>query len=252
MRLSIDGQYLDVPVVAAPWRVSVHKTFRSWPVENGKKRSPTEVWQLGAPPGEGLQKVHGLTGPIDDAFVSRFLFVRPTGSAAHPRVAAWVESEFARALQVWRTVYRGEVLIKDDRDVADADVRESNLVLWGDPSSNTLLARVLPQLPPTWTRDTLTFAGSTYPAAEHVPVLVYPNPLQPGRYIVLNSGPTQRPGLLLDQNGGNTSALVTPKLPDFAIVALSTPADDRAPGAFVRTGFFDESWQLPRPASPHP
>lgn len=251
VRLSIDGQYLDVPAVAAPWRVSVHKTFRSWPVENGKKRAPTEVWQLGAPSGEGLHKVHGLTGPIDDAFMERFLFVRPTGSPSHPRVAAWVESEITRAQKVWRTVYRGDVLVKDDRDVTDADLRASNLVLWGDPSSNTLIARVLPGLPLTWTRDALTFAGSTYAAAENMPMLVYPNPLQPGRYVVLNSGPTQRPGLLLDQNGGNTSALVTPKLPDFAIVDLSTPADDYAPGAFVRTGFFNEFWQLQRtPSSP--
>lgn len=252
VRLSIDGQYLDVPARAAPWRVSVRKTYRSWPVENGKKRSPTEVWQLGAPPSEGLHKVHGLTGPIDDAFMSRFLFVRPTGAAAHPRVAAWVDSEIARALQVWRTVYRGEVLIKDDRNVTDSDLRESNLVLWGDPSSNKLIARVLPQLPLSWTRDTLTFGGSTFPAAEHLPVLVYPNPLQPNRYIVLNSGPTQRPGSLLDQNGGNTSALVTPKVPDFAIINLATPADDHAPGAYVRTGFFNESWQPPRSAPSPP
>ncbi len=252
VRLSIDGQYIAVPAVAAPWRVSVHKTLRSWPVENGKKRSPTEVWELGAPASAGLHKVHALTGPIDDAFMSRFLFVRPTGPTPHPRVAAWVEAEIARALKVWRTVYRGDVRIKDDRDVTDADLRDSNLILWGDPSSNSLLARVLPQLTLTWTRDVLTFAGSTYSASEHVPILVYPNPLRAGRYIVLNSGPTQRPGQLLDQNGANTSALVTPTLPDFAIVNLNTPADDRAPGAFAQTGFFNESWQLPRPASPHP
>ena len=30
---------------------------------------------------DGLRKKHGLQGPIDDAFMERFLFVRPTGTA---------------------------------------------------------------------------------------------------------------------------------------------------------------------------
>ncbi len=272
VRLSIDGQTLDVPAVAAPWRVSVRKTFRSWPVENGKERAPTEVWQLGAPSGEGLHKVHGLTGPIDDAFMERFLFVRPTGKAISGNVGAWVAVELGYAQRMWRKLYRGEVLIKDDRDVTDADIATCNLILWGDPLSNTLIARVLPKLPLTWTADQLTFAGQACDAMSHVPIVIYPNPLNPQRYVVLNSGPTQRSGLLTNkinvkldapkpmEPAGDwihdlsvtTSALVTPKLPDFALINLDTPPDGEAPGAFVRTGFFNESWQLAPDSSAHP
>ncbi|CAN5906582.1 prolyl oligopeptidase family serine peptidase [soil metagenome] len=237
VRLSIDGQYLDVPAAAKPWRVSVHKTFKSWPKENGKDRAPTEVWNLGTPESDGLRKVHGLTGPVDDAFMERFLFVRPTGKPMNEKFGAWVASELDHAQKMWRTIYRGNVLIKDDRDVTDADIAESNLILWGDPQSNALIARVLPQLPMTWTTDKLILATADCDAATHAPILIYPNPINPQRYIVLNSGPTQREAHLA------TSSLTTPKLPDFALINLDTPPDGEAPGAVIHAGFFDEAWK---------
>ncbi len=62
-------------------------------------------------------------------------------------------------------------------------------------------------------------------------------PLDSRRYIVLNSGPDFR----ADSYG--TNALQTPKLPDWAIVDLTTSADSRWPGKIVDAGFFDEAWK---------
>jgi pimeloyl-ACP methyl ester carboxylesterase len=242
VRLSIDGQYLDVPAAADLWRVSIHKNSKSWPKENGKTRSPTEIWELGSPPGEGLRKVHGLTGPVDDAFMERFLFVRPTGKPLNERVGAWAAAELEHAQKMWRKLYRGEVLIKDDRDVTDTDIATCNLILWGDPQSNALIARALPKLPLIWTAAQLTLSTKNSDPATHAPILIYPNPLNPKRYLVLNSGVTQRESHL------GTSALTTPKLPDFALINLDTPADGEAPGAVIHAGFFDENWQ-PKPAT---
>lgn len=258
VRLSIDGQYIDVAAGSTPGRVSLHKTFKSWPEENGKTRSPTEVWELGTPLREGLHKVHGLTGPVDDAFMERFLFVCPTGKAMNENVGAWVAAERDQAQKMWRKIYRGEVLAKDDRDISEADIATCNLILWGDPESNPLLARLLPKLPLIWTADKLTLAGRECDATTHAPILIYPNPLNPQRYIVINSGLTLRPRLLANKTnlkdsepGDNwirdlsvtTSALITPKLPDFALINLDTPPNSEAPGAVVDAGFFDESWQ---------
>ena len=44
---------------------------------------------------DGFPKLHkrpGLQGPIDDAFMGRFLLVRPTGTAWHPAGAKWSEA----------------------------------------------------------------------------------------------------------------------------------------------------------------
>jgi hypothetical protein len=68
-------------------------------------------------------------------------------------------------------------------------------------------------------------------------VLIAPNPLNPSRYLVLNSSFTFR-------EGSNTSnSLQTPKLPDWAVVNITTPPDNKAPGQIVRAGFFDETWR---------
>ena len=72
-----------------------------------------------------------------------------------------------------------------------------------------------------------------------MPVLIYPNPLNPRRYVVLNSGFTFREYDYLN------NARQVPKLPDFAVVDVSVPMTSRAPGGIVTAGFFNERWQLP-------
>ena len=233
VRLVVDG-YALAPRNAGP--VSLVKQLPA----AGRK---SFTWAACDPPA-GPHKVHGLTGPVDDAFLDRFLFVRPTGEPFHPAVGAWAEAERAAAKQTWRTIYRGEVREKADRDITEADIAESNLVLWGDPSGNAVLAKVLPRLPMTWTAATVTLAGRTFPAGSHAPILVYPNPLNPKRYVVVNSGPTQRPAHT------KTSALTTPKLPDYAVIDLTAPPDDAAPGRVAAAGFFDEDWTLPETRTP--
>jgi hypothetical protein len=69
--------------------------------------------------------------------------------------------------------------------------------------------------------------------------LICPNPLNPQRYVVLNSGFTFREYDYLN------NARQVPKLPDFAVIDVRAPQTPRGPGAVVAAGFFDEHWQLP-------
>jgi dienelactone hydrolase len=190
-----------------------------------------------ASPDTAVHKRPGLTGPVDDAFMEAFLFVRPTGKPLNAEVGTWVESELTAARNLWRDVYRGDVPVKADRAVTDADIADRNLILWGDPSSNSVLAKIIAQLPVQWDAKSLTFRGETYPAANHAPILVFPNPQNPKRYVVLNSGIDFR------ADGYGNNALQTPKLPDWAIVDLRTPPGPRWPGKIVNAGFFDEEWK---------
>jgi hypothetical protein len=112
------------------------------------------------------------------------------------------------------------------------------LVLWGDPSSNAVLAKIADKLPIKWTREGVVGGGETFKADAHVPVLIYPNPLNPKRYVVINSGFTYREYDYLN------NARQVPKLPDYAIIDVTSPVTSRAPGTVVAAGFFDESWQM--------
>ena len=173
-----------------------------------------------------LHKVHGLQGPIDDAFLDSFIFVLPTGKPMAPAVAPWVASEAQRAIAEWHRQFRGDAQVRNDTDITDADIASSNLILWGDPGSNRILARIADRLPIQWPA-----------AAGQAAILIFPNPLNWKKYVVLNSGFTFREADYL------SNARQTPKLPDWAIVDTTVPPDGRFPGRIVRAGFFNEDWR---------
>ena len=68
--------------------------------------------------------------------------------------------------------------------------------------------------------------------------MIYPNPLNPDKYVVLNSGFTFREYDYLN------NARQTPKLPDWAIVDINSPMTSRVPGTILDAAFFGEHWEL--------
>ncbi len=184
----------------------------------------------------GLRKRHDLQGPIDDAFMGAFVFVRPTGRSSYPRIDEWARSEMELAVRKWKVNFRGEVTVVDDTAVTDELMKAKHVILWGDAESNQVIARLLPKLPMKWEGGRVAIDKVSYDAATHVPLLIHPNPLVPERYVVLNSGYTFR------QGSDVTNALQTPKLPDWAIVDITVPPSAQWPGAVSAAGFFDEGW----------
>lgn len=227
VKLTIDGQHLEV---------SRPKTDRSWLVHLSKQNGKwSEV--LGDETKGQLVKKHALQGPIDDAFMSGFLFVKPTGQAWNEAGGKWAGAELDRAIFEWRRQFRGDAPTKEDKAVTEADIANSNLVLWGDPGSNSVLAKVLAKLPLQWTKEMLTANGKAHPGAGAMPVLIYPNPLNPARYVVINSSFTYREFDYLN------NARQVPKLPDWAVIDITQPKTTQAPGGIADAGFFDEKWQ---------
>ncbi|MCP5539834.1 MAG: prolyl oligopeptidase family serine peptidase [Akkermansiaceae bacterium] len=207
-----------------------------FPVASAHLRRTEKGWIWGEP--EGLRKRPGLQGPIDDAFMAPFVVVGPAKAGVHPRVQRWVEFELEHLRRRWSSLMRGKLPMKDVAEVNSVDIDESNLILWGDPQSNPLIAEIADRLPVEWTPTELRLGGKSYPAESHAPVLVFPNPLNPKRYVVINSGLTFREG------HDRTNSLQNPKLPDWAVIDLTVPPDDLAPGKVVAADFFDENWRI--------
>jgi pimeloyl-ACP methyl ester carboxylesterase len=230
----IDGQTVVAggPLTDGSWTAHLRKTGGT----TGAK------WMIaGVDAGDDsntLRKRHDLQGPIDDAFFDSFLMVRPTGTPMNETVGNWTKSEQEHAVKMWRTQMRGDAPVKDDTAVTDADIASSNLVLWGDPQSNKVLARIADKLPIRWTSDSITLGTRRFPSATSAPVMIYPNPLNPKKYVVINSGMTMR------EYAESNNALQVAYLPDYAIVDLTTPPDARWPGKIAAAGFFGEMWQL--------
>lgn len=214
------------------WRVRLTRQGGGWDV--------TDADELQGPVAAAiestLKKRHNLQGPIDDALMDSFLFVKPSKPAANEAVEKWVQAEMSRAVSEWRKQMRGDVRIKFDHEVTDEDIANHHLILWGSPEGNAYLQRILDRLPIQWSATELQVDGQEFAASHHVPILIYPNPLNGERYVVLNSGLTYREYDYLN------NARQVPKLPDWAIIDLTTPPGPRFPGKIVDADFFDEQW----------
>lgn len=209
---------------------------RSWDVTFVKEKAG---WAVGAP-AKGLAKRPHLQGPIDDAFMDRFVMVRSTGKALNDKVEAWTKREMAHAVDHWRKQFRGDARVIDDTAVSDADIASSNLILWGDPSSNAILKKIADKLPIAWTEAGIQLGkdGKSFAADHHVLSMIYPNPLNPEKYVVLNSGFTFREYDYLN------NARQIPKLPDWAILDVNQPTTSRRPAGIADAAFFGERWEL--------
>jgi hypothetical protein len=179
--------------------------------------------------GGGLRKRHALQGPIDDAFMESFLCVRPTGKGtAATSYSLVVLDQFQKDFSKW---LRGDPRVKDDSDVTASDIANNNLILFGDPWSNQLIAKIIDKLPIQWTKEQITLGGRTVDAATHLPVLIFPNPLNPHRYVVINSGHT-----FSEDDWRGTNANLYPHLGDYGLIALDNHE-------VVHSGFFDDHWK---------
>ena len=187
-----------------------------------------------------LRKKHGLQGPIDDAFLSRFVVVVPTGQGVSREIDKWVEFELAHFVERWHNLYRATPRVVKDVDLTQEDMERSNLILWGDSKSNRVISRVLAegQFPFKWNDTSLTIRDKQHDATQFALVAIYPNPLSPNRYVVFNSGPTHREG------HDRTNSLQNPKLPDWAVIDTTVQPTNELPGGVVHADFFDESWNV--------
>ncbi len=218
--VAIDGSVIAAPAAAADRSLSIGLVWTG------------AGWRRGARAAGVLRKAHGLQGPIDDAFMDSFLFVRPTGKPLSAALGKWQGEQADYAVSEWVHFFRGEPRVKRDADVTAADVAAHNLVLFGDPSSNAVYRRIAHRLPIRWDAGGLVVGGHHY-SLDHAPVFIFPNPLNPRRYVVINSGFTFH-----DQSNND---MQSPKLPDWAVIDITRPGNNyRYLPLFVASqGFFD-------------
>ena len=218
--LKIDGQNVAFAIRDLPSRLSLEKVGGKWQVAKAAR------------PG-ALRKQHNLQGPIDDAFMRSFVVVKGTGTAWSPALQSYSDATIGRFQSEWRLGFRGELPVREDRALTEADWKSSNLVLFGDPGSNSALAKVVAKLPIRWTREGVEVNGKKY-GTDAIPVLVYPNPLNPERYVVINSGHTWTAKEIRASN-----VQLFPRLPDWAVLKVGSAQPE-----VLAADYFDENWRF--------
>jgi len=236
VQLKIDGQKLEVARRTKDEEelCAIHKIDGKWTHE--------DLTQLFNRIQEKVKRVDSH-GPIDDAFRNTFVVVTPSGKSKNARFQAWQEFELQHFRDRWRSLMRGEVLEVKDTEVTDEIIKRANLILWGDADSNSVIKQIADKLPIKRSGDQWMVGTEKYDSATHVPVMIFPNPLDKQnypspRYVVLNSGLTFR------EAHDRTNSQQNPKLPDWAMIDMTQLPDAMAPGKIANAGFFDERWEL--------
>lgn len=196
---------------------------------------------------EGLVKKNGLSGRISDVFMEHpVLLVYPTHdveqAASQLIMDNFVKFSFGPN-DGWIFLHRGFDR-KADGDITEKDIADRNLVIFGDPTQNKLLARIIKDLPVSYDAQGFEIGGKKYTGADTGLIMVYPNPLNPRRYILLAPSIFAKcDGVSVYQMGFEMC-----NLGDWAVLKLTPHWTDTTWAVPQVGGYFNSFWQLPEPS----
>ena len=202
---------------------------------------------------EGLVKTHGVSGPIADAFMENpVLMVFGTADGKDAEKGNKIVDGIVRYFFGHREGYLAMHTAFDrkaDKDLSDSDIAEKNLVLVGTPKQNTVLARIVEKLPVKFLDDGVEVGGKAYRDKGAGLVMIYPNPLNPKRYVLL------MPEWVADTNGRSHGDVENTLygFGDYVVGKLGN-VGDRGSSVIqvIGKGSFDSRWQVPAGAASVP
>lgn len=197
-----------------------------------------------------LHKRHNLQGPIDDAFMDSFLCVVGSGKATEAADNRWVDWTFKRFENEFDKWMRAKLPVVADADLTDEQMQASNLILFGDADSNSVINKMMPHLPVKWTEDEIIIGDKSFSRADHRVSLIYPNVLNqmhqrrtgtsgPLRYVVLNSGQTFH-----EKDFKASNSWLFPRMGDIAVQKVTRNGDGSYSEEIVWGANFDSEWKL--------
>jgi pimeloyl-ACP methyl ester carboxylesterase len=208
-------------------------------VFNNVRTGSIELIEEGIQPA-ALSKSSRIAGPIADFFDTPFMIVIGTTSA--DSVARKIIAQKAETIVGdWKRAQKYEPRVKKDVEVTEADMKQYSLFLLGGPGNNTISGKVFEKIPIRLTSDEITVGGRTFKAENATLVAVYPNPFNPGRYVMIAAG-----------TSGRALAFFDPRRQDLYQYDFYVN-DGRMPvysaGAtnekiMLAAGFFDADWKL--------
>ncbi|MBW7995409.1 MAG: prolyl oligopeptidase family serine peptidase [Candidatus Glassbacteria bacterium] len=173
-------------------------------------------------------KRKGVEGPIWEALSDRVLLVFGTGPGG--------EETLRRTLRFvdWGDLPDTHFIIRPDTEVSNKDMIESHLVLFGDERSNKLIARINAKAPVRFDGDKVVAGKHSYPRDEISFKCVFPNPLEPGRLVMVNYAEEWDYSKLWSFQG------VFKTLPDYMIYRRGGTRPFST--EMLAAGFFAENW----------
>lgn len=178
-------------------------------------------------------KRRGLCGPAEEVFDSPFIVVQ--GTAGDDAQDEDLATKVGRWAGEWNAFADGYPRIATDTEIGQDDIARYNLVLFGTPETNSVLARLADKLPVRIADHDYRIGERRLTGPQLGLVLCYPNPLAPDRYVLIYSGEYYGEKLSINHKHD--------LLPDFLVFRGDRFEYDDA-NQWVCGGFFDSAWRL--------
>ncbi len=215
---------------------------------NGKKkkfRPPLGRVALGEPVSGGLMKKPGLSGPIEDAYFERFLYVY--GTAGREAEIALNKAEALKLCQWKNSVTEPPYLslVRADGEITDEDIKNANLILIGTFRSNLITKKLVGMLPVQINEDAIVVGEKEFTGENLGIKMIYPNPLNPEKYVVIYTSSSREAMKDIDKVAGSDgpASLWRGDPEGWDIVVFDDRAKRDVGKQFVFMGDFDRRWQ---------
>jgi pimeloyl-ACP methyl ester carboxylesterase len=232
MNLKINGQELRCKLSGKDF-ITLHNKGRQFQLKKSEKQK-----LLQRPSGaKNIKKSAAFFGPIKKDYFSPFILIYGTQGDSdsteinlhHARVEA----------QNWWFRGNGHVEIIPDIELNSEIIHRYNLILFGGPETNAVTAKIMKDLPISIKNDRLIIDGQEIEKDDVAFQMVYPNPLNPEKYVVIKGGTSPK----AEELAGLFNVIYSGSgLPDFLI--YDETVKEKGWAAIIATGFFDVNWKF--------
>ena len=190
-----------------------------------------------------LHKRPELEGPANDFYNTPFAIVVGTISP-DPLMRRLCERDGQRLLAWWDERFHCKPRYFKDTEISETDQARYSLLLIGGPADNAVAGALAEHIPLKIAANAVTIDAHVFPVHDAAVQMIYPNPLNPDRYVLVRAA-TSPDGMFFADYALNDV--------DFCLVD-SRGADTVKPAAFfdvitgrnagppIAAGYFDNAW----------
>ncbi len=184
-----------------------------------------------------LHKNPKIAGMISDIQTTPFAVIIGT-IAKDSLMAKLINIKAQEFINYWKNWQKYEPRVFKDTELTEADMKKYSLILYGSAEDNLISKKLSDKIPLKVSSEEIEISGKKFPAKDACIKMIYPNPLNAERYVLV-IGATSGSGMFFSDN--------IPSDDDFVIQDGSIPNSylGRTKSKIsIAHGFFDYNWQI--------
>jgi hypothetical protein len=194
------------------------KYFQTINIDPSKNKYTFQVGPI-----EGnISKNHFVEGPINDFFANKFYLIKRSDTIYSASIDSFLTN--------WKYNFFSTCYSKTERQLGYQELSNSNILFFGNSSSNKYIKQILDSIPLRIVGDTISIFGKRWVGRNLTVKMIYPNPLNSKKYFLVIAG---------TNNYINPESIIDLPLKgwtDFEIISGSSEE--------IYAGDFNQNWKI--------